>query len=169
MMCPILILLFQIAACNPNASQASANIPVTGNAGMSKQIDTAYVQTGFYFLSKTQDGIRMRKENSNEIYTITRVPFASASNIIKTELKRTKLKDGIYTELCMVFDAKGTKDLDKGTGNPLHPKIAVVIANKLMYVVDNSVNIKTGVMCIGLVGYSEQEMEAMQKVVDHKR
>jgi hypothetical protein len=134
-----------------------------------KNIDTNYMHTGFYFLTVEKNGIRKRQEKSDEIYIIAPKPFASVDNIIKTKLEKNRLDNGeVYTELCLTFDAKGTKDLKEGTGNYLHPKMAVVIANKLLYIVDNNVNIKTGVMCIGLVDYSEEEMETMQKAVDNK-
>jgi len=69
----------------------------------------------------------------------------------------------------LTFDDQGTKDIEEGTGNSMHPKIAVVIANKLLYVVENTSKIKTGIMCIALIGYSEQEMEAMRHSVENKR
>jgi hypothetical protein len=166
MMLLILLSLFQVIACSDSASPALASKEI---ANWDSPLHTAYVPTGFYFLAEGQKGINMRKEKSNETYVLAPLPFASVNNIIKTELTRTKLKDGIYTELCMTFDNIGTKDLEEGTGNPLHPKMAVVITNKLMYVVDNTVKIKTGVMFVGLIGYSEQEMKIMKKAVDNKK
>lgn len=126
------------------------------------------MHTGFYFLTDKQDAIQMRKENSNDVYSLSKTPFASVINIKQTELKTRKLQQGDYTELCMTFDTKGTRDLKEGTGNISHPKIAIVIAGKLLYVVDNTSKIKTGVMCIGLVGYSNEEMGAIKQAVDQK-
>lgn len=134
-----------------------------------KPVDTTYMVTGFYFLAEKGKGINMRKDKSDEIYAISRLPFASVENVSKAKLETTHLKDGDYTGLCMTFDNKGTKDLEEGTGNPLHPKIAVVVANRLLYVVENKTSIKTGIMCLGLAGYSEKEMEEMRNSVDMKR
>ncbi|MGF2412294.1 MAG: hypothetical protein ACQUYJ_08210 [Ferruginibacter sp.] len=92
----------------------------------------------------------MKKENSDEIYSIAKVPFASVNNIAKVELEQTKSDGEMYSNLCMTFDTKGTKDLEEGTANPLHPQLAIVIANKLLYVVDNNVNSKIGIMCVTL-------------------
>ena len=133
-----------------------------------KPVDTTYMPTGFYFVAEKGKGINMRLEKSDEIYTISPLPFAAVENIWKTKLEKM-LKDGDYTELCLTFDAKGTEDLAKGTGNPLYPKIAVIIANRLLYVVENTTSIKTGIMCVALVGYSEQEMENMRKCINIKR
>ena len=134
-----------------------------------KPVNTTYMPTGFYFLAEKGKGVNMLREKSNEIYTISPLPFASVENISKTKLEKTHLNESDYTELCMTFDNKGTKDLAEGTGNPLHPKIAVVVANRLLYVVDNTAPIKTGVMCGGLVGYSDEEMKIMQISPDNKR
>jgi hypothetical protein len=180
-----LMVLITACAANTRSSNAENQVDTAGKktagttsaprllalikATEQKPISSTYIPTGFYFLAEKGKGIDMRKEQSAEIYTISLVPFASVENIIKTKFEKTHLKNGDYTELCMTFDNKGTKDLAKGTGNPSHPKIAVVIANRLLYVVENTTSIKTGIMCVGLIGYSEQEMEKMRDSVDIKR
>lgn len=138
-------------------------------APVKKRAHTArnYMRTGFYYLA-TADGIRMRQEGTHKIYLLSRTPFASVDNISRTELKKTKLKDVVYTDLCIKFDEKGTRDLEEGSGNIAHPKIAVVLANKLFYVVDNTSKMKTGAACISLIGYSDQEMAAIKEDVDQK-
>jgi hypothetical protein len=134
-----------------------------------KPVDTTYMPTGFYFLAEKGKGISMREDKSNEIYTISPLPFASVKNISKTKFEKGQLQKGEYTALCMTFDDTGTKNLAKGTGNPLHPKIAVIIANRLLYVVESRTSIKTGIMCVALLGYSEKEMEEMHNSIDIKR
>jgi hypothetical protein len=119
--------------------------------------DTVYMRTGFYYLAN--DGVKMYK--GNDSFIIARSPFASVDNVAKVEVKKQEGSTG----LCLTFDAKGTKDIAEGSGDRLHPKMAVVIANKLLYVVDNSVNITTGVMCVLLDGYSQQEIETMQEAI----
>src|SRR5262245_50821142 len=132
------------------------------NSSDRRGIDTTYMRTGFYFLANNEsDGVTMKEEGSDNIYLISKVPFASVDHIKQTRLKTTKLEKGDYTELCMIFDTIGTQDLANGTGNISFPKIAVVLAGKLLYVVDNTSKIKTGIMCVGLQGYSRQELEAI--------
>lgn len=84
--------------------------------------------TGFYFLAPEGKGINKRVDKSETVYTIASHPFASVKNINQIKLETTHLKDRDDTELCMTFDDKGTKDLEEGTGNLMHPKIAVVVA-----------------------------------------
>jgi hypothetical protein len=127
------------------------------------------MQSGFYFVAKEQDGVEMKIERLNEVYTISRTPFASVKNISYSEIKKTNLKDGIYAELRMTFDPKGSKDIENATGNVEQPKLAVVVDNKLLYVVDNTTKITTGVMCVGLISNSEDKINAMKHVVDQKR
>lgn len=160
-----------LISCSDNS--ASKKNPQSENSvtslSASQQVDTTYMPTGFYFLTdEKNDGVRMKEESSSEYYSLAKVPFASVTNIKQTELITTKLEQGNYTELCMTFDDKGTKDLENGTGNSLHSKIAVVIVGKLLYVVDNTTKIKTGVMCVGLVGYSKEQMTEIKKAVDQK-
>jgi hypothetical protein len=131
--------------------------------------DRDSLRTGFYFLSSSLTGANKKKEQSENIYRLETTPFASVENIISTKLERTKTDHGTYTELCMTFDSTVRSKLADGTGNSLHPQIAVIINNKLLYVVDNNAKIITGVMCVGLVGYSEKEMQGMKEAVDEKK
>src|SRR5689334_989526 len=85
----------------------------------SVQADKSYMFTGFYFLTEDEgNGIKMRNTSSNDLYLLEKTPFASVVNVKKTELRTVKLEQGDYTELCLVFDSKGTKDIEGGTGNP---------------------------------------------------
>jgi hypothetical protein len=163
---PLLAILLLLTACTSNN-----NISTTNPASMppGSTIDTTYMPTGFYFLAENGKGINMRLERSDDVYAISPSAFASVEDLSQTKLEKTHLEGGDYTELCMTFNSKGTKDLAEGTGNPLHLKIAVVVANRLLYIVENTTSIKTGVMCVGLTGYSEKEMEEMKTSVDNKR
>ena len=160
-----------LAACSSNTGSQAQNT-AAGNqtvATANASSGTANMRTGFYFLAEKGKGIAMHKEQSDEIFTLSPVPFASVDNISSTKMEKSHLRDGDYTELCVTFDKKGTADLAAGTGNPLQPRIAVVIAGKLLYVVENRTSIRTGIMCVGLVGYSEQQMQDMRDAVDHKK
>ena len=167
-------LLVLITACSAHSAHNSYTessldtVSVTNITGK-KIADTTYMLTGFYFLVPEGKGINKRIEKSETVYTIASSPFASVKNISKVKLETTHLKDRNDAELCLTFDKKGTRDLEEGTGNAMHPKIAVVVANRLLYVVENTSKIKTGIMCIALIGYSGQEMEAMRYTVENKR
>jgi len=169
-----LSLLVLIAGCSSHSANNSYTgasldtVSVTNITGK-KIADTTYSPTGFYFLVPESKGINKRVEKSETVYTIAPSPFASVKNISKVKLETIHLKDRDDAELCLTFDDQGTRDLEEGTGNPMHPKIAVVVANRLLYVVENRSKIKTGIMCIALIGYSGQEMEAMRHTVENKR
>ncbi len=166
-----LLAFLLLAACSSNNEHITNNTAgnSTGSTVNNNIADSTYMRTGFYFLADSGKGVSMHKDKSGETYTIDPIPFASVDNISKAELDKNHLNKGDYTELCLTFDKKGTVDLAEGTGNPLHPKIAAIVANRLLFVVDNRTSIKTGVMCVGLVGYSEQDMQEMRIAVDHKK
>jgi preprotein translocase subunit SecD len=139
------------------------------------EIDTTYLRTGFYYLADGEDGIVKKCESDEKIYTLSKTPFASVDDVSDTELKWEKIEGKTYPELCLHFNEKGKQALAEGTGNPLHPQIAAVIAGKLLYVVDNRPESKTtgGTMCVYIigsgVGISGLEVEAMKRAVDEKR
>lgn len=127
------------------------------------------MRTGFYFLSDSADAVTMTKKDSDEQYKIEKTAFASVQHVSFSEITRSKVNGSEYTELCMTFDDDGRKDLEKGFGNPMHPKIAVIVANKLLYVVDNTGKLQSGKTCIGLLNYSEEEIAGIKDAVDNKR
>ena len=157
----LLFLFFAQSCANPSKPRHKTTDTLTTD-----KVDSEYVRTGFYFLSDSSDAVKMRKEQSTKIYPIAKTPFASVDHIIKVDVHRTETSD---VELCMTFDELGTFDLQNGTGDPAHPKIAVVIANRLIYVVENSAQIKTGIMCTILVDYSRQEIADMVRSINEKR
>jgi len=166
------ILLLPVTACSSNTGKTAVNDSATVTQTRKPALSgtkTTYMPTGFYYIADSLQGIKMRKRGSNEVYTIAPAAFASVKNIVNTKLKKTYNDSGVYAEIRMEFDAKGTNDLADGTGNVLHPKIAVVVANQLLFVVDNAAKIKTGVMNVYLDGYTDPELKALQDAVEHKR
>ncbi|MCW3463969.1 hypothetical protein [Chitinophaga nivalis] len=160
-----IVLLLLIASCNNDT------LPVSHHADTTKEksADTVYMRTGFYFLADTLTGIKMQEKNSDKIYSIEKLPFASVDNIIECKIQDTKIDSTTYKNICIKFDAKGTKDLQDGTESPFHPKIALIIANRLLYVVDNRTSVKDGAVCAYLIDFSQQEINAMKEAIEQKR
>lgn len=132
-------------------------------------VDTNYVPTGFYLLADSGKArVKMRKEHSDEIYAINPKPFVTVENVITAELQKLSLEGKVINELCMTMDEKGTHDLKKGIGNSLYPYVAVVVANRLLFVVENKSSVSNGVMCIHLYDYTEEEMQSMLDAVKAK-
>lgn len=133
------------------------------------KVTKQYVPTGFYLLADDLDGVKMRKEQSNEVYSIAKTPFVAVDNIIHCNLQHDTTQNGIESSIQIELDEKGTKSFKDVTGNPLHPNIAIVIANRLLYVVEVQDQISTGKTTILLDGYSKEEMGAMVDAVNKKR
>jgi hypothetical protein len=133
-------------------------------------IDTTYMTTGFYLLAgKTEPGVKMRMDRSDEIYAINPEPFASVKTFRDVRIERSQHDNNVYTSLCITMDEQGTQDLKKGLANSLNKDIAVVIANRLLYVARNKMATSNGTMCISMQSYTEDEIEAMRKAVEQKR
>jgi hypothetical protein len=141
----------------------------TTNAGSFQSHGAPYMPTGFYYVTDGSTGVKMILKGTKEVYSIAPVAFASVKNIAVTRIIKTPADRGTYTDLRLIFDAKGIADLREGTGNPMHPLMAVVLAGKLIYVVDNVSKITTGVMNVGLVNYSDKEIIDLKNEIDHKR
>lgn len=128
-----------------------------------------YVATGYYLLTDNLDGIKMRKAQSDQVYSVAKKPFVSVDNILHCSLQIDTIEDAIEGSINMGFDEKGTQNFKDITGNPLHPYIAVVVANRLLYVVENQQKITTGKTRILIDGYSKEEMQAMVDEIKKKK
>jgi hypothetical protein len=133
------------------------------------KLTKAYIATGFYLLTDKIDGIKMRKAQSDEVYKIASKPFVSVNNILHCSLQIDTTDNRILGSIIMDFDEKGTKDFINVTGNPSYPFIAVVIANRLLYVVENREKMTKGKMTVLLDGYSKEEMQSMVNEVKKKK
>jgi preprotein translocase subunit SecD len=131
-------------------------------------LNHAYVATGFYFLAAGDSGIKMRKDFSNKIYTLADKPFIGVNNIKYARVQKNKDEQGVYSFLNMVLDDQGTRKFKEVTGNPAYPFIAIVIANRLLYVVENKANITTGIMNIIVNEYSEKELKELLVAISRK-
>lgn len=133
------------------------------------KVTKEYIATGYYLLADNLDGIKMRKEQSNEVYSIAKKPFLSVDNILHCRLQLDGLGEGIHGIINMEFDEKGTQNFKDITGNPLYPYIAVVVANRLLYVVEVQGNVTSNKADIILTDYSNKEMQAMVDEINKKR
>lgn len=131
--------------------------------------DSPYVFTGFYFLADNGQGIKMQRDHSTEVYNISEKPFVSTKNILRATAQKNVIEGRDTYGVTIILDNEGTKYLEQGTGNSSHTYIAIVIANRLLYVVENTSQIKTGIMQIILVDYSEKEVNEMIDAINQKR
>ena len=131
--------------------------------------DTSYVFTGFYFLAEQGQGIKIKRDRSDEFYNISKTPFVSVKNVLRAIPQKNVIQGRDTYALTIVLDNQGTSDLEKGTGNRSQQHIAVVIANRLLYVVENTTQIKTGIMQLHLLDYSEKEVNDMVSAINQKR
>lgn len=169
-------ILFIISSCNNHresihAADASLtdSIPyILYSAADTAALRSIYMPTGFYYLTDN-DGVRMVKEHTLQVYNLNRLPFASVEQVARYHVEKRPSGNEIFASLVLEFDKEGTQSLLEGTGNPVYPYVAVVIANRLLYVVKNEAKIKRGVMTISLVGYTDAQIEEMVKAIYQKK
>ena len=169
-----LILTALLLSCADNTTKNTHIQPEANNNqqainSTTAKNDSSYVLTGFYFLADDGRGIKMRKDHSDEVYDISKNPFVSIKNILRATAQKNVIQGRDTYGVTIVLDNAGTKDLEQGTGNSSHPYIAIVIANRLLYIVENTSQIKTGIMQVILVDYSEKEVNEMIDAISQKR
>jgi len=76
-----LLLTFFLFSCSNNTNR---NKHISNHADSYPNTpgnDSSYVATGFYFLAGEGQGIKMQKDHSTEVYTISKKAFASINNL----------------------------------------------------------------------------------------
>lgn len=157
---------------NTNSEKHTASQDKSNNTFINsdtRKVDTSHVATGFYFLADKEQGIKMRKDHSNEDYNISPKPFVSVKNILRANAQKNITEGRVTYGVTLVLDNQGTKDLEEATGNPSYPFITIIMANRLLYVVPNTSKIKTGLMQIILVDYTENEVDEMVNAISQKK
>jgi preprotein translocase subunit SecD len=170
----ILLLTTLLFSCSDGTNKRMAIQAETDNSQQTiysntSKADSSLVSTGFYFLDENGQGIELKKDHSDEVYTLSRTPFVSVKNILRATAQKNVIDGRTTYGVTIVLDNAGTKDLEQATGNSAHPYMAIVIANRLLYVVKNTSKIKTGIVQIALVDYSEKEMNDMIGAINQKR
>lgn len=155
-----LLMLSVVVACNNNTSPKEP-VPL--------KTDTVYMRTGFYFLTDTVKGVRMLQETTGKVYSLERKPFAAVDNIVVCNIEEFKTDSTADKYLQMKFDEEGTRNLLAATENPLQAKVALVVGNRLLYVVANNARIETGVVSAYVTDYSPEEIAAMVQAIKEKR
>ena len=165
-------ILLSSCANNTNADKhilSQDNSSQTIVSSDTSKLDSSYVPTGFYFLADKEQGIRMHKDHSDENYNISPKPFVSVQNILRANAQKNIVQGRVTYGVTIVLDNQGTTDLAEATGNSSYPYIAIVMANRLLYVVENTSKIKTGIMQVILVDYAENEIDEMVNAIIKKK
>jgi len=168
-----LLLTILLSSCGNNKNQDKnfaiehRSTPIINSSDTSK-VDSSYVRTGFYFLTDIGKAIKMHMDHSNQDFYISQKPFVSVKNILRVNAQKNIIDGRTTWGVTLVLDNQGTKDLEEATGNSIYPKIAIVMANRLLYVVENSSKIKTGIMQIILIDYNQNEVDEMVNAISNK-
>lgn len=128
-----------------------------------------YMETGFYDVVDSHSGVRMQQDHTDEVYHLKPLPFVSVRNVVSARLLRHRYDNKFVSLLDLTFDDQGTTALKEIGLAVIHKKIAVVVANRLLYVIDEAAQIDKGETIIILEDYSQQEIESMLNAVLHKR
>lgn len=156
------LILLPLAACLSNSSNNTVS-------SISLQADSTFLRTGFYELSDSYNGLKKTEEYTGETVYLSPKPLTSVDDVIASKLTREHIDSGRVDGINLQYNAKGTAALSKFSANPDVHKTAVVIANRLMYIVEIKGHITTGNVSIYLSNQSEQEIEALRQLIEQKK
>ncbi len=132
------------------------------------RLDSGVMRTGLYYVVGSVLGVKIEMRGTREVYYLSDKPFVSVEDLCSSELLVNNFSGRPVTDLCLKFNAKGTSELERGTGNLAHPKIAIVVAGQLLAVGDNPEKTTSGSICVSLVEISQSERLEMKAAVDRK-
>src|ERR1700739_713323 len=89
-----LLALFSCVSRTKNRAYADVEISNNQTAFYSdtSKNDSSYVYTGFYFLADTGQSIKMQKDHSSEVYSISKNPFASVKNVLRATVQKNTIQ-----------------------------------------------------------------------------
>lgn len=155
----LFIILILISGCSDNKKVGK---PTTKPHYITLSSDSFYVPTGFYHLTDGTPGIGMKQDDERGlVYELDSVPFVSVNNVTEVRYMQADGQRQMTDEICLILDDKGLQNLGEGTGNSVHPKMAVVLANHLLYVVETPQKITSKEMCILIADYSKDEQRSI--------
>lgn len=129
--------------------------------------DKVYMRTGFYFLAK-EEGIEMKEEDTGRSYLLDSIPFVSRDNVTEVTYRKASGDEEPYDEICLILDDKGFENLKNVTDNSTRPRMAVVLANRLLYIVTLTHKITTREMCLYMDFPKEKKDRLFEEVKSGK-
>ena len=77
----LLLLIFSYYDGNTKTSPKNYITKTESEPSSTTEIDSIYMYTGMYNVVGERKAVRMRQEKSNEIYTLSPIPFVSVNDI----------------------------------------------------------------------------------------
>ncbi len=138
---------------------------IENSSGILKQ-DSAFLYTGWYYLSDTPNGYKRQLDKSTEIYFLDRTPITTAKNFTTLEIYESSQK---YLGLAMRLDEEGTKIWSIATQRSVGKQLAFILDNKLLQVAKVNSQIKGGMTALNRGDYSKEELENFKTIIESER
>ena len=124
------------------------------------------LKTGWYCISSTNSGVKMKLNKSSEFDLIDSIPIITTKNI--QSLKLYQANNGTYG-LLMKFDSKGTELWRLATARSVGLNLAFVFDNKLLYTPKVYSEIDGGIAVLEDPIYSKDDLLLIKNVIEKEK
>lgn len=122
------------------------------------------LETGWYYVLKTDDGVRRELDRDTTYYFLDSLPIVTAKNIVKFNIYTSVYGD---VGMSMQLDEEGTRAWSIATRKATGQQLAFVVDDKLLHVAIVNSEITGGMTALNRGIYTTQELEEIQKQIEN--
>lgn len=125
-------------------------------SAQTKFTSSSFLQTGWYFVIKDGEGIKMKLNNDSMYFFINPKPILTIKNIDSLSIYQDR--NGLYF-LLMKFDKKATHEWYLATLRSINLHLAFIFDNNLLYTPKVNSEISNGIAVLGGSNYSKERLD----------
>lgn len=138
------------------------------NSVYEKNIADSILATGWYYLSETEPGFKMKLDKSEEFYFVDPKPILVKEHFDKVEIFETDFQ-GQYDDYIGLSIRINKKYIDlwaDATGKSIGKRLGLIIDNKLVNAPQVNARIEGGATALNREVYTSEELEKFKNLIE---
>ena len=131
-----------------------------------KPTTVSFLQTGWYFIVKDGEGIKMKLDNDSTYFFVNPKPILTIKNIDSLSINQNG--NEMYF-LLMKFDKKGSHDWYLATLRSINLRLAFIFDNNLLYTPKVNSEIIDGIAILAGKNYSKERLENIMALMEKEK
>ena len=163
----ILSTLISTTSCN-GQRKSDKTKPIDLNSVYEKNIADSVLATGWYYISDTEPGFKMKLDKTEEIYFVDPKPILVKDHFDKVEIFETDFQGQYedYIGLSIRINKKYVDLWAEATGKSIGKRLGLIIDYKLVNAPQVNARIEGGMTALNRGVYTREELEEFMKLIE---
>jgi preprotein translocase subunit SecD len=163
----ILSALISTSSCNRQRKPDKIKL-IDLNSVYEKNIADYVLATGWYYLSDTEPGFKIKLDKSEEIYFVHPKPILVKEHFDKVEIFETDFQGQYddYIGLSIKINKQYVDLWAEATGKSIGKRLGLIIDNKLVNAPQVNARIEGGITALNRGVYTPKELEEFKKLIE---